>query len=176
MQKIIDGGDTLVILTKAQADQLAASLKEQSSKLASLGLQHKRLQANHNALINEYGLIKTELSRTNSYNDSLINFLGDNMTLLYKVSKTSDVYFVNLRYHIVDVFPKGTIVLNPPSLLKRDEYGHHISLSPDWRYLNIANELDWDQRHLIDYVRLFPNRLRDYELRDYNLRPPTYNK
>jgi len=158
-------------MTKAQADQLTAGLADQARYIKKLRLSYKRLQQNHEQLINEYGKLKFELLRSNNYNDSLINYLGDNMALLYKTEKGSDVYYVNLRHHIVDVFPKGTIVLNSPGLLKPNELKEHMLLPASWRYINIANELDANQRYLIDYVRLFPDRFRVEELIQHSLRP-----
>jgi hypothetical protein len=158
-------------MTKAQADQLTAGLSEQARFIKKIRADYKRLQQNHLQLIDEYGKIKFELKRTNSYNDSLINYLGTNMALLYKTEEGSDVYFVNLRYHIVDVFPRGTIALTSPGTLKDGELRQHHALLPEWRYLNIANELDPDQRHLVDYIRLYPDRFRTEELMEYNLRP-----
>lgn len=171
VQKIIDGGDTLVVFTKAQADQLTKSLSEQSSYIRSIKKKYDGLTKKHELLINEYSKTKLELIRTNNYNDSLINFLGDNMALLYKTEKESDVYFMYLRYHIVDVFGNGTVVLNSPGILKQSELKRHNLLPDDWRYLNIANELDQSQRHLIDYVRLYPDRYRRDQKTEIFLRP-----
>lgn len=171
VQKIIDGGDTLVVFTKAQADQLTKGLSEQASCIKTLKKKYEQLSRKHQQLIEEYAKTKSELIRTNNYNDSLINFLGDNMALLYKTEKESDVYFMYLRYHIVDVFPQGTVVLNSPGLLKPKELKQHNLLPDEWRYLNIANELDQSQRHLIDFVRLYPDRLRLEEKTQTVLRP-----
>lgn len=171
VQKIIEGGDTLVVFTKAQADQLTKGLSEQASYIKALKKKHELLGKKHQQLIEEYAKTKSELLRTNHYNDSLLNYLGDNMALLYKTEKESDVYFMFLRYHIVDVFPKGTVVLNSPGILKPNELKRHSQLPDEWRYLNIANELDRSQRHLIDFIRLYPDRLRQEEKTETFLRP-----
>lgn len=163
VQKIIKGGDTLVIMTKTQADQLVSNLKDQVKVTKSLKQKYTRLEYNHQRLIEEYGKVKLELSRTNTFNDSVMNYLGDNMALLFKTKQESDVYFVNLRHYIVDVFENGTIVLNSPVFLKQKEYDRHLKFEKDWRYINIANEFRPDRRFLIDFVRLFPERWRNEE-------------
>lgn len=170
VQKVIDK-DTLVVFTKAQADLIRKALSEQTSYIRTLKDKYNRLNVRHQQLIEEYARTKSELLRTNHYNDSLINFLGDNMALLYKTEKESDVYYMILTHHIVDVFPKGTVVLSSPGLLKPSEQRRHSLLPPDWRYLNIANELDREQRDLIDYVRLYPDRLRLEPKTEVFLRP-----
>jgi hypothetical protein len=158
VQKITTEGDTLVIFTKQQADKLKATLQSQANVIKELKTKYKKIKSNHINLIEEYSLVKAELARTISYNDSFINYLGSNMALLYKTSDSSDVYYVDLKYYMVDVFKKGTIFLTSMGENKRKELNAYLALYPEWRYININNEFNDEFRLFIETLKLYPHR------------------
>jgi hypothetical protein len=155
VQKITTEGDTLVIFTKQQADKIKATLYSQANTIKELKTKYKTIKNNHINLIEEYALVKAELARTISYNDSLINYLGDNMALLYKTSDSSDVYFVDLKYYEVDVFKEGTIFLTSMGEDKRKKLNAHLVLYPEWKFINIYNELNNEYRSFINILKLY---------------------
>lgn len=155
VQKVTTEGDTLVIFTKSQADRIKTALQEQKKAIKDLTLQYKKLKHNHVSLIEEYALVKTELNRTISYNDSLMNHLGENMALLYKTNDSSDVYYLDLKYYKVDVFKKGTIFLTSMNEKEREKLNLHLSFYPEWKFINIYNELNSEYRSFVDTLRLY---------------------
>lgn len=155
VQKVTTEGDTLVIFTKSQADRIKTALQEQKKAIKDLTLQYKKLKYNHISLIEEYALVKKELNRTISYNDSLMNHLGENMALLYKTNDSSDVYYLDLKYYKVDVFKKGTIFLTSMNEKEREKLNLHLSFYPEWKFINIYNELNSEYRSFVDTLRLY---------------------
>ena len=155
VQKITTEGDTLVIFTKQQADKLKNVLAQQNTIIKDIRFKYSRLKNNHSALIQEYSLTKTELNRTISYNDSLMNYLAQNMALLYKTSDSSDIYYVDLKYYTVDVFKTGTIFLTSMNEKERKELNIHLALYPEWKYINISNEFNSEYRYFIDTLKLY---------------------
>lgn len=162
VQKITTEGDTLVIFTKKQADGLKSVLAKQNAIIKELKSKHKRLRENHNSLVNTYALTKTELNRTISYNDSLMNYLAENMALLYKTSDSSDIYYVDLKYYTVDVFKKGTIFLTSMNAKERKELSAHLAFYPQWKYINIYNEFNSEYRYFIETLKLYPHNKSEY--------------
>ena len=155
MQKVTTEGDTLVIFTKQQADKLKDVLSQQAAVIKDIKSKYSKLKTNHASLIGEYALTKTELDRTISYNDSLMNYLAKNMALLYKTSDSSDIYYVDLKYYTVDVFKEGTIFLTSMNETKRKELNAHLALYPEWKYINISNEFNSEYRYFIDTLKLY---------------------
>jgi hypothetical protein len=155
VQKITTNGDTLVIFTKQQADKLKDVLYQQALIVKDIKSKYSRLKTNHASLIEEYTLTKTELDRTISYNDSLMDYLAGNMALLYKTSDSSDIYYVDLKYHTVDVFKTGTIFLTSMDETKRKKLNAHLALYPEWKYINISNEFNIEYRYFINTLNLY---------------------
>jgi len=155
VQKVTTEGDTLVIFTKQQADKLKDVLSQQAAIIKDVKSKYSKLKTNHASLIGEYALTKTELDRTISYNDSLMNYLAKNMALLYKTNDSSDIYYVDLKYYTVDVFKKGTIFLTSMNETKRKELNTHLALYPEWKYINIANEFNSEYRYFIATLKLY---------------------
>lgn len=170
MQKIIEGGDTLVIMTKGQADQLNRGLQIQASYIKEIKQRYDRLKVNHYNLLQVYEDCKVELLRTNRYNDSLLNRLGTDMALLYKVNDSSEVFYVDLKYYTVDVFAKGTIFLTSMSDSERGKANIFLASHPDWKYINVANEFNAEYRSFIDFVRLYPSRYQTRSNQELYLR------
>lgn len=155
VQKITTNGDTLVIFTKQQADKLKDVLYQQALIVKDIKSKYSRLKTNHASLIEEYALTKTELDRTISYNDSLMDYLAGNMALLYKTSDSSDIYYVDLKYYTVDVFKTGTIFLTSMDETKRKKLNAHLALYPEWKYINISNEFNIEYRYFINTLNLY---------------------
>ena len=170
VQKIIEGGDTLVIMTKGQADQLNRGLQIQASYIKEIKQRYDRLKVNHYNLLQVYEDCKVELLRTNRYNDSLLNRLGTDMALLYKVNDSSEVFYVDLKYYTVDVFAKGTIFLTSMSDSERGKANIFLASHPDWKYINVANEFNAEYRSFIDFVRLYPSRYQTRSNQELYLR------
>lgn len=147
-----------MIMTKQQADQLTKGLHTQADYIKTLRQKYERMKVNHFNLLQVFEDCKIELIRTNHYNDSLIDQLGTNMALLYKVNDSSEVFFVDLKYYTVDAFDKGTIFLTSMSDSERAKLNQHLVDYPEWKYINIANELGPEYRNFIDYIRLYPDR------------------
>jgi len=145
-------------MTKGQADQLNRGLQVQANYIKELKQKYDRLKVNHFNLLQNFEDCRVELARTNKYNDSLIDKLGSDMALLYKVNDSSEVFFVDLKYYTVDVFSKGTIFLTSMSDPQRAKANLHLVAYPDWKYINIANEFDPEYRSFVDFVRLYPSR------------------
>jgi len=160
-----------VIMTKAQADHLTGALSAQSAYIKQIKLKHDRLKTNHFNLLQVFEDCRIELMRTNHYNDSLINHLGTNMALLYKMNDSSEVFFVDLKYYTVDVFRNGTIFLTSMNERERGEARVHMESYPEWKFLNVANELDPSHRDFVDYVRLYPSRHQNRLDQELYLRP-----
>ncbi len=158
VMKVIEGGDSLVIFTKWQADQLTKGLRSQGERLAELRTKYERLNNNHRALLLDYSDVKLNLIRTNQYNDSLIESLGTNMALLYKSSDSSEVFFVDLKYYNVDVFSKGTIFLSSMTEAQRRKLHVHLVDYPQWKYINIAWEFNSEFRSFCEPLHLYPER------------------
>ena len=158
VQKITTEGDTLVIFTKQQADKIKEVLYKQTAAIKDLKSKYKQLKHNHISLIEEYALTKVELNRTISYNDSLMNYLAQNMALLYKTSDSSDIYYVDLKYYTVDVFKTGTIFLTSMNENKRKELNAHLALYPEWRYINVFNEFNSEYRTFVEVLKLYHQR------------------
>ena len=155
VQKITEDGDTLVIMTKAQADQLTHGLVTQADYIKQLRLKYDKLKVSNLDLTRLVEDGRTELARSNLYNDSLINQLGDNMALLYKTAKSGEVHYVNLRYYTIDIFNRGTIVLNstdPEDQLKIEQ---RLQQHPEWHYVDIANRFEPARRTAISYIQLY---------------------
>jgi hypothetical protein len=155
VQKVTTEGDTLVIFTKQQADKLKNVLSQQTTVINDIKSKYNRLKVNHASLIGEYALTKTELDRTISYNDSLMNYLAKNMALLYKTSDSSDIYYVDLKYYTVDVFKEGTIFLTSMNETERKELNAHLALYPEWKYINISNEFNSEYRTFVETLKLY---------------------
>jgi len=155
VQKVTTEGDTLVIFTKQQADKIKNALSQQTIVIKDIKSKYNRLKDNHTSLIGEYALTKAELNRTISYNDSLMNYLAQNMALLYKTSDSSDIYYVDLKYYTVEVFKTGTIFLTSMNEKERKELNAYLALYPEWKYINISNEFNSEYRYFIDTLKLY---------------------
>lgn len=136
-------------------------MQKQDKTIKEFDSKYKKLKNNHINLIEEYYLTKTELARTISYNDSLFNYLGNNMALLYKTSDSSDVYFVDLKYYTVDVFKKGSIFLNSLNKKDRNRLNVHLVSYPEWKFINIYNEFNGEYRDFVGVLKLY-NYLDEY--------------
>jgi len=152
-QKIING-DTLVVLTKKQADELNVYIQKKNIEYDSLITKHERLKKNHQSLIEEYAKVKNQIKNIQYQNDSLLNFLGTNMALLYKENDSSSVKFVDLKYYTVDVFREGTIFLTSITLKERERLNLHLIEYPQWRFINIKNEMSSEYGQFIGEILL----------------------
>lgn len=168
---MIEGGDTLVIMTKSQADQLTSGLEVQADYIKKLKQKYDRLKVNHFHLVDVFEDCRVEMMHANKYNDDLINELGTNMALLYKVNDSSEVFYVDLKYYTIDVFGGGTIFLTSMSEHERTKASAHMVLHPQWKYINIANELDPEYRNFVDFIRLYPSRQQTRSSQELYLRP-----
>ena len=162
VQKVTTEGDTLVIFTKQQADKLKEALYKQTATIKDLKSKYKKLKNNHISLIEEYALTKAELNKTINYNDSLVNYLAENMALLYKTSDSSDIYYVDLKYYTVDVFKEGTIFLTSMNLKERNKLNTHLALYPEWKYINISNEFNSEYKTFVEILKLYPHNKVEY--------------
>lgn len=153
VQKIIDG-DTLVILTKKQADDLNLYIQKRNSEYDSLFTKHERLKTNHQSLIEEYAKVRKQFNKVYYQNDSLLNFLGTNMALLYKENDSTSVKFVDLKYYTVDVFKKGTMFLTSMTLKEREKLNLHLIEYPQWKFINVKNEMNSEYGQFIGEILL----------------------
>jgi len=156
VQKIIND-DTLVVLTKKQADELNNYIQKKNESFDSLLTKYERLKKNHVSLIEEYITCKTTTKKTLLQNDSLLKILGTNMALLYRENDSSTVKFVDLKYYTVDVFKTGTIFLTSMTQKEREKLNVHLALYPEWKFINIKNEMNYEFGQFIGEIDVLNN-------------------
>ena len=76
------------------------------------------------------------------------------MALLYKENDSSSVKFVDLKYYTVDVFREGTIFLTSITLKERERLNLHLIEYPQWRFINIKNEMSSEYGQFIGEILL----------------------
>lgn len=141
-------------MTKKQADDLNVYIKKKNINYDSLFTKHERLKKNHQSLIEEYARVKKQSNKTYYQNDSLLNFMGTNMALLYRESDSSSVKFVDLKYYTVDVFKRGTIFLTSMTHKEREKLNYHLINYPQWRFIDVKNEMNSEYGHFIGEILL----------------------
>lgn len=145
-------------MTKAQADQLNQGRVVQADYIKQLKKKYDELKTANLDLTKVVEDSRSELNQATLYNDSLLSRLGDNMALLYKTSSSSKVFYVNLRHYTVDVYPKGSIMLNSTDQREQSKIEQRLELYPNWRYIDIANQFEPARRNVIGYIQLYPKQ------------------